>query len=309
MKVSCLVLLLTASPEPRAVLNSNTFTPMLSKTAYPAAFWTGDLDTLLKHRVIRVGVPYSKTLYYTVKGVQWGVAYEGGREFEKYLNRKYPQGNKNLKIHLMYFVAPREKVVEKLNEGTLDLLVAGLTITPERQKAVDFSIPTLQNVNEVVVTGPDSPELVTIDDLGGKEVFARKTSSYWEHLQELNARFQKENKAPVILRVVPEDLGDEDLLEMVNAGLLPAIVVNEWTANLWSKLLTKEKVHSDIYSRQGCSIWMGCAQRLAQVFGCHQRLFENAPSGHSFWQRDTREVYRLHVHAQASSFRIGNKTI
>ena len=54
--------------------------------------WTGDLDTLLKHRVIRVGVPYSKTLYYTVKGVQWGVAYEGGREFEKYLNRKYPPG-------------------------------------------------------------------------------------------------------------------------------------------------------------------------------------------------------------------------
>src|SRR6266481_558196 len=38
MKVSCLVLLLTASPEPRAVLNSKTFTPML-KTAYPAAFW------------------------------------------------------------------------------------------------------------------------------------------------------------------------------------------------------------------------------------------------------------------------------
>ena len=89
--------------------------------------------------MIRVGVPYSKTLYYTVKGVQWGVAYEGGQAFEKYLNRKYPQGNKNLKIHLMYFVAPRQKVVERLNEGTLDLLVAGLTITPERQKVVDFS--------------------------------------------------------------------------------------------------------------------------------------------------------------------------
>jgi membrane-bound lytic murein transglycosylase MltF len=208
--------------------------------------WTGDLDTLLKHRVIRVGVPYSKTLYYTVKGVQWGVAYEGGRAFEKYLNRKYPQGNKNLKIHLMYFVASREKVLERLNEGTLDLVIAGLTITPERQKAVDFSIPTVQNVNEVAVTGPDSPQLATIDDLAGKEVFARKTSSYWEHLEELNARFQKENKAAVILRAVPEDLGDEDLLEMVNAGLLPTIVVNEWTANLWSKLLTKEKIHSDI---------------------------------------------------------------
>ena len=89
--------------------------------------------------------PYSKTLYYTVKGVQWGVAYEGGQAFEKYLNWKCPQGNKKLKIQLMYFVAPREKVVERLNEGTLDLLVAGLTITPERQKVVDFSSPTLQN--------------------------------------------------------------------------------------------------------------------------------------------------------------------
>jgi membrane-bound lytic murein transglycosylase MltF len=208
--------------------------------------WTGDLDTLLKHRVIHVGVPYSKTLYYTVKGVQWGVAYEGGRAFEKYLNRKYPQGNKNLKIHLMYFVAPREKVLESLNERTLDLVIAGPTITPERQKVVDFSIPTLRNVNEVVVTGPDSPQLATIDDLVGKEVFARKTSSYWEHLEVLNARFQMENKAAVILRAVPEDLGDEDLLEMVNAGLPPTIVVSEWTANLWSKLLTKEKIHSDI---------------------------------------------------------------
>jgi membrane-bound lytic murein transglycosylase MltF len=94
--------------------------------------WTGDLDTLLKHRVIRVGVLYSKTLYYTVKGVQWGVAYEGGQAFEKYLNRKYPQGNKYLKIHLMYFVAPREKVVERLNEGTLDLLVCELKINTRR---------------------------------------------------------------------------------------------------------------------------------------------------------------------------------
>ena len=59
----------------------------------------------------------------------------------------------------MFFVTPREKAVEKLNEGTLDLLIAGLTITPERQKVVDFSDPTLSNVSEVVVTGPSSPQL------------------------------------------------------------------------------------------------------------------------------------------------------
>jgi len=148
--------------------------------------WTGDLDVLLKRRVIRVGVPYSKTFYYTVKGVQWGIAYEGGKAFEQYLNKKFPQKNKNIKIHVMFFVTPRDQAIERLNEGTLDLLIAGLTITPERQKLVDFSIPTVENGNEVVVTGPNSPQLSSIDDLAGKEVFARKTSSYWEHLERLN---------------------------------------------------------------------------------------------------------------------------
>ncbi len=52
----------------------------------------------------------------------------------------------------------------------------------------------MSNVSEVVVTGPSSPQLTTIDDLAGKQVFARKTSSYWEHLEELNERFKKENK-------------------------------------------------------------------------------------------------------------------
>jgi len=207
--------------------------------------WTGDLDELVKRRVIRIGVPYSKTLYYTLKGVQWGVAYEGGKEFEKYLNLKFPQQNKNIKLFVMLFVTPRDRAVERLNEGTLDLLIAGLTITPERQKVVDFSDPTVTNVKEVVVTAPGAPDLKTIDDLSGKEVFARKTSSYWEHLETLNERFKRENKAPVKLTAVPEDLGDEDILEMVNAGLLSTTVVNDWTAKLWSKLLTKEVVHEE----------------------------------------------------------------
>jgi len=87
--------------------------------------------------------------------------------------------------------------------------------------------------------------------LAGKEVFVRKTSSYWEHLERLNERFQREKKPAMKLRVVPEDLLDEDILEMVNAGLLPTIVVNDWTAKLWSKLLTKLQVHSDIAVASG----------------------------------------------------------
>jgi membrane-bound lytic murein transglycosylase MltF len=259
--------------------------------------WTGDLDVLLKHRVIRVAVPYSKTFYYTVKGVQWGVAYEGGKAFEAYLNRKYPQQNKNIKIHLMFFVTPRDKVIQNLNDGIVDLVIAGLTITPDRQKLVDFSDPTVSNVNEVVVTGPTGPQLSSLEDLGGKEVFVRKTSSYWEHLEALNERFKKENKPIVKLTAVPDDLGDEDLLQMVNAGLLPTIVVNDWTAKLWDKLLTKIQVHSNFTVATGGSV--GWAVRkdspkfLADINGFVKKNRQGTKFGDEILARYTGSTYML----------------
>jgi ABC-type amino acid transport substrate-binding protein len=194
--------------------------------------WTGDVDELLKHRVIRVGVPYSKTLYYTVKGVQYGTAYETGKEFEKYLNKKYPQANKNIKILVMFFVTPRDQAAPRLQNGTLDILAGGVGISAERQKAIDFSDPIYTDTKEIVVTAPNGPQINSLDDLAGKPVYVRKSSTYYEHLQGLNERFQKEGKAAVNVQPVPEDIGDEDLLDMVNASLVPTIVVNGWTAKL-----------------------------------------------------------------------------
>lgn len=106
--------------------------------------WTGDLDVLLQHRVIRVAVPYSKTFYYEVDGVQYGVAYEAGKAFEEFLNKKYPQKNKNIKIHILFLVTPREKMYAQLTGGNVDIVTGGLSITPERQKLVDFSDPTAE---------------------------------------------------------------------------------------------------------------------------------------------------------------------
>jgi membrane-bound lytic murein transglycosylase MltF len=259
--------------------------------------WTGDLDLLLKHRFIRVAVPYSKTFYYTVKGVQWGAAYEGGKAFEAYLNRKYPQKNKNIKIHVMFFVTPRDKVIQNLNDGIVDLVIAGLTITPDRQKLVDFSDPTVSNVNEVVVTGPTGPQLSSLEDLAGKEVFARKTSSYWEHLEALNERFKKENKPAVTLTAVPDDLGDEDLLQMVNAGLLPTIVVNDWTAKLWDKLLTKIQIHSNFTVATGGSLGWAVRKNspkfLADINDFVKKNRQGTKFGNEILARYTGSTYML----------------
>ena len=77
----CLATLATFAPSAVAQTSSSQGTAPTVKPPTTTKQWTGDLDVLLKKRVIRVGVPYSKTFYYTVKGVQYGVAYETGKAF------------------------------------------------------------------------------------------------------------------------------------------------------------------------------------------------------------------------------------
>jgi len=129
--------------------------------------------------------------------------------------------------------------------------VAQLTITPSRQQLVDFTEPTRRNVDEVLVTGPGSPAVAAIDDLSGKEVFVRKTSSYYESLQELNARLKAAGKPPVNVQTASESLEDDDLLEMVNAGLIPATVVDNYLAHFWKQVFHDIKVHDDVTVRTG----------------------------------------------------------
>ena len=145
--------------------------------------WTGDFDGMLHRRFIRVLVSYSKTQYYVVNGVQHGSSYEYFKEFENWINLKYPPKVKNTRFHVVFIQVPRDQMLSRLGAGRGDLAVGTLTITPERLKVVDFCDPLVTGVKEIAVTGPHSPAIHSIDDLSGQEVFVRKSSSYWEHLE------------------------------------------------------------------------------------------------------------------------------
>ncbi|UWZ82355.1 MltF family protein [Occallatibacter riparius] len=259
--------------------------------------WTGDLDELLKKRVIRVGVPYSKTLYYTVKGVQYGTAYETGKEFEKYLNKKYPQSNKNIKVLVMFFVVPRGKAYEKLQEGSLDILAGGVTMTGEREKMVDFTQPIYSDLKEIVVMAPGAPALNSLDDLSGKSVYMRKSSSYVEDIQAINDRLKKQGKAPINIAAVPEDIGDEDLLDMANAGLLPYVIADDWFAKLWSKLLPRMQVREDLAIHTGGTFAWAARKNSPKLMADLNDFFKTHKQGTAFGQellgRYTKGTYML----------------
>jgi membrane-bound lytic murein transglycosylase MltF len=211
--------------------------------------FTGDFDEMVQRRLIRIGVTFNRTFYFIDKGAQRGLAYEYLNLFEDQLNRKLSTGN--LKVHIVMLPMPHDALLASLRAGRIDAVVAQMTVTPARQQIVDFSQPTRRNVDEVVVTAPGAPPLASADDLSGREVFVRKTSSYYESLAALNARLTAAGKPPVRIEPASEALDDDDLLEMVNAGLIPAIVVDNYLAEFWKQVFTGITVHSDVALRTG----------------------------------------------------------
>ena len=203
---------------------------------------TGDLDTLLERREIRVLVPYSRTLYFNDRGAQRGLTADTLSDFEVFVNRKY--GRKGRPITVVVLPTTRDKLLSGLAEGRADIAAGNITMTAERGRTVDFSAPIAVNIAEIVVTGPRSPKLKSLQDLAGREIHVRRSSSYWASVEAVKAR-------PV---AVPEALEDEDLMDMVAAGLIPLTVVDEWKANAWAAMNKRLRPRPELALTAGESI-------------------------------------------------------
>ena len=215
--------------------------------------WTGDLDGMRKRRAIRLLVPYSKTFYFVDKGgKQFGITYDVGHAFEEWLNKR--EKTKTLKIAVVFIPVAREQLLRGLVDGTGDLAAGNITITEERAKIVQFGEPFAKDIKEVLVTGPTAAPIAILDDLAGHEIFARRSSSYFEHLQSLSSSLEAKGKKAIVISELDDELEDEDILEMVNAGLLPWAVVDEHKAAIWTSIFTKLTVRSDLAINQGGEI-------------------------------------------------------
>lgn len=218
----------------------------------------GDLPDMINRRAIRVLTTYSKTFFFIDKGTQRGATHDLFIALEKDLNNQLAKEKKlkqkHLKVRIVFIPVTRDNLFKALNEGKGDIAAANLTITSSRQEQVAFTTPLYSDVKELLVSGPSSPDVKNLEQLSGKTVFVRRSSSYYESLQTLNARFAKASLPPVILQEAPEALEDEDLLEMLNAGLIPLIVVDRHKALFWKQVFPKIQVHEDIVLRDGGSI-------------------------------------------------------
>ncbi len=206
----------------------------------------GDLDGMAERGFLRLLTVYSPTQYFVDGARERGMVAEYAPVLESFLNERLePEGKR---ISVVIIPVRRDQLLPFLEEGLGDLAAANLTITGARLGLVDFTTtPSFTDVQELVVTGPAGPDLARREDLSGRIVWVRASSSYYESLVQLNEELRAAGKPEVIIKAADENLEDDDILEMVNAGLLPATVMDSHKLDmLWSHVFTDIVIHRDI---------------------------------------------------------------
>ncbi len=212
--------------------------------------WTDDLSAMKKRRVVRALVTFSKTDFFISpnKGPM-GLQAELLRQYEKQLNAG--RGRKDLKVHVAFVPVPFSRLIPALKEGQGDIAAALLTLTAERERQVAFASGGQFRVDEVVVTHKDVNGLKTLNDLSGRRVYVLRGSSYVEHLKALNARLKTQKKRPVVIQEAHTHILTEDILELVNAGVVEITVADDFKAAIWAQALPNIRVHDEIKVHSG----------------------------------------------------------
>ncbi len=261
--------------------------------------WTGDLDGMLARRQIRLLVVPSRTFYFVDKGQQRGISYDTGKAFEEELNKKL--GKKKLRVDVVFVPVSQADLLPALIQGRGDVAAANLTITPERRVWVDFAAPLWTGVDEIVVTGPASPAIDDVEDLGGQEVFVRLSSSYFQSLWALNLRLGEAGKPPVKVKAAHEALADEDILEMLNAGLIQFAVVDDNKAAFWAQILPEIRLHPEITLRTGSEIAWAFRKNSPQLKARLDDFAERHGKGTAFGNQKFREYLKSVKYVQNSA--------
>lgn len=209
---------------------------------------TDDLPTMRKRRQIRALVTYSRTDFSIMpNGKATGLQVDLLNQYEKRLNKGIKREENKTQIVLIPTTFAR--LLSDLAEGKGDLAAALLTITPERQREFSFASGGAMKVDELVVTHHEVTDIHTVEDLAGREVHVLRNSSYTEHLHVLNEQLVAKGLAAINIREADTELLSEDILEMVNAGIVPITVVDDYKARLWAQVLPDIRVLDDVKAK------------------------------------------------------------
>lgn len=240
----------------------------LSKEPY-----VGDFDRLSKRNVIRVLVSADLGFYYVEAGKPKGIIAEMLYHFEKQLKKQSQY------LNVQIIPVQRDDLLPSLTSGYGDVAVANLTITDKRLEIIDFSNPVINNIQEIIVTNKDHPQITAIEQLSGKEVWVRASSSYFESLQVINQKLDQQGLAPATVQFIEETLQDYELIEMVNQGYINATILDSHKTKLWLSVMENIQIHPQLPLRENGEIAWALRQNSPKLKATLNKYIKTAKSG------------------------------
>jgi membrane-bound lytic murein transglycosylase MltF len=267
------------APQPAA---SDDNPPPANAMMLPLNFdkHTGDLDEMVKRKNIRALVMLNPVAFFYDQGQPHGIMYETMEDFQRFANKKLQLGAPGLKVTFLP-VSPAQAEAA-LTSGMGDVIVNGIAITPEREKRVAFSTPIQTGVNQVIVSGAEFGTVSSVTDLAGKTVYVNPLTTYQQSLQKLNAELQNQGKPPIDIRQADKNLTDDDLVQMVHAGLIPATVTSSSRADLWSKVFDNLHAQSAVPIATNVDMAMAMRQNNPQLKALLDEYISTHAAGTSF---------------------------
>ena len=199
--------------------------------------FAGDLDAMVKRRAIRVAVTFNRTHYFIDRGQERGLTYEAVKSFENGSEHgaedRQPQGP----------CRDRPDVARPAVPGPVKRQGRHGGGHGDRQARAREARGLLGADAHQRKSGGRHRARCAADRHRGRPgrparcSFAR-LSPYYESLTRLNEQLNARGKPAVVIDEAPDVLEDDDVLEMVNAGLAPITIVDDYLAEFWKQVFT-----------------------------------------------------------------------
>ena len=221
VRILCLIQLTTLAcvdkrPSAQEPANSHADAQIESQSIFQTSvepfISTGDVNEIQKRGVLRV----------LVHRVQEQFLRRSARPIieEHELAKRLGE---HLKVEVEFIpVEEFHDLIPRLLDGEGDVVAAQLTVTKSRRKRVAFTRPTLV-VDEIIVGRQGKSNLPSkVEDLRGRKVTVRESSSYLETLKKLD----QEHELELQIELANEERDVESLLDDVTSGKSELTVVD-----------------------------------------------------------------------------------
>jgi ABC-type amino acid transport substrate-binding protein len=232
----------TPAEEAREEIPEIDPVPAVPASSFPSV-GLGDLDDISQRSYLRVLVAPEPLHFQTAGGQHSGRAVDAVDAFVAILN-----GTLTQPVSVAYIETAEDALVADLLAGKGDIAV-NMRITLERDAQVQFASPVVKEISEVIVTGPASAGLVSLEDAGGRTIHVRRGSDHHASLLRLNEQLKQISRLPVRITVNAAQT-DQDLLGLVSTGAIPATLVDDYLFDACCAEMRGLKVNRDITASQ-----------------------------------------------------------